>query len=767
MLMEKLMESALLVLRSPNHSESDFMCANIAFAREIISHLSRIVNLSLVLSGQSDEQQYSYFLNGEFEAKIRVVSPTELNKYRADPREARLIDYRPFVDWSFELFEYIRQYHYDLVIFDVFDAPGFIPIRAKRTGLGLQTTVLMSWLTNCHEFVNSQLSETPCNFDPLIIKDQLCFAEKYCCENSDLVLSHTDTILRWVSERQWKIDPARVVRMDDLKVSCPISGPSSLQIQHDRMWDQEPLGLKDSPLVSICVAHYNDGRNLSYLLKSIEQNDYNNFEVIVVDDGSTDIESLKILESLTSEYVSDSWQFIMKEENEGPGPTRNLAVSLARAEFVIFMDSDNLAAKTMISDFVNGILTSGVDCLTCSMVQFRGDGPVPEEADLVERWMPLGGSIALGFYHNFLGDTNFCVKKSVFEALGGFSDILDFLEDWDFLARLVLAGFEMDVIPKGIYFYRLRSGSRFQSDWSRNSIQALRKRLLFSAGHRHEKLVHSILIKAIAENERLRASVWKLDRKIVKTVLKLAAIVSEKHRLILENMTANIYTKLKVGISNSRRLIQYLNPRVGKEYIADDGQNFTTEGKIDSSRFFVRIITDSEHEEQLRRFGLPSSRPIFGFVSELDERSRPLGFLRLAYWMQMFKDNGFFVITGDGPLRDDVLAIAAKYKLSNFKWIPLLERPEQLYAVLSGLVITGAFAQQGSTVMLQALACGVPVFSTDVAESRRVLGLYGSGLVVKHDPERKDFADCFKLWKDNLDIYKTAAMETADLIRKH
>jgi glycosyltransferase involved in cell wall biosynthesis len=135
--------------------------------------------------------------------------------------------------------------------------------------------------------------------------------------------------------------------------------------------------------------------------------------------------------------------------------------------------------------------------------------------------------------------------------------------------------------------------------------------------------------------------------------------------------------------------------------------------------------------------------------------------------MQMFKDNGFFVITGDGPLRDDVLAIAAKYKLSNFKWIPLLERPEQLYAVLSGLVITGAFAQQGSTVMLQALACGVPVFSTDVAESRRVLGLYGSGLVVKHDPERKDFADCFKLWKDNLDIYKTAAMETADLIRKH
>ena len=69
--------------------------------------------------------------------------------------------------------------------------------------------------------------------------------------------------------------------------------------------------------------------------------------------------------------------------------------------------------------------------------------------------------------------------------------------------------------------------------------------------------------------------------------------------------------------------------------------------------------------------------------------------------------------------------------------------------------------------MFEALACGVPVFSTGVGEAKRLLEQYGSGLAVTHDPERKDFAECFKLWKDNLEIYKTAAMETAALIRRN
>jgi glycosyltransferase involved in cell wall biosynthesis len=670
------------------------------------------------------------------------------------------------VDQSAQVYEYISQCNYDIVIFDVFEATGFIPIRCKRTGLGLERTLLVSWLRTCHEFQRNQVLETPDNFDPFMMKEQLDFAEKYCCENSDLVLSHTDTIVKWALEQEWNIDNRRVVPMADLKVGRSLGANRGELIVDDPMQDQEPLGSKESPLVSICVAHYNDGHNLSYLLKSIEQNDYNNFEVIVVDDGSTDKESLRIFESLASEYANDSWQFIMKGKNEGPGPTRNFAVSRASAEFIIFTDSDDLAASTMISDFVKGMLRSGVDCLTCSAVLFRGDCPVAEEAGFIGLSMPLGGCVELVFYPYFFGGTNFCVKKSVFEALSGFSDILGINEDCDFLARLVLAEFEMDVVPKGIYFYRQRSGSRYQITGSSSSMQTLRKKLLVIAGSRYEKLIHSLLLREISENERLRRSVWKLDRKVVKIVLKLSDVISEKHRLIVGNMLASIFRKLYGLRTNTGQFSKVWNLMIGKESKAGHELARAAKNRIDGSLFFVQTLSKLEFENQLTRFELPSNRPIFGFMGGLTEDNRPLGFLRVAYWMQMSEDNSFFIMAGDGELRKIVQTTATRYRLQNFRWIPFVERPEELYAILSGLVITSG-SGRGLTEMFEALACGVPVFSTGVGEAKRLLEQYGSGLAVTHDPERKDFAECFKLWKDNLEIYKTAAMETAALIRRN
>jgi glycosyltransferase involved in cell wall biosynthesis len=134
--------------------------------------------------------------------------------------------------------------------------------------------------------------------------------------------------------------------------------------------------------------------------------------------------------------------------------------------------------------------------------------------------------------------------------------------------------------------------------------------------------------------------------------------------------------------------------------------------------------------------------------------------------MQMSKDDSFFILLGNGAFENEIRTTATKYNLKNFKWIPFLEKPEELYAILSGLVITSQ-VEKTPIEMFEALACGLPVFSADAREAKRVLGKYGSGVVVSHDPQHKDFADCFKFWKSNLEIYKTAAVETAELIQRN
>ncbi len=153
-------------------------------------------------------------------------------------------------------------------------------------------------------------------------------------------------------------------------------------------------------------------------------------------------------------------------------------------------------------------------------------------------------AIEVGFYSNIFGDANFCVKKSVFEKLGGFCGARgEVADDWEFLARLVLAGFSLDVIPKGIFLYRVRQGSWLQSAWLNHSIETLRKRILSNVGPQHGELIYNLLLRTIAENKRLRSATWKLDRRIVKIALKISGIVNEETRVFFRDLIMRLFEK--------------------------------------------------------------------------------------------------------------------------------------------------------------------------------------------------------------------------------
>lgn len=762
------MDKILLVLPPLNVWAADFTQPDLGYAHGLVSFLVEVSNLTVLVPSDVNVGKYDDYLKRDLGPNTKVISLAETDRRGTQPRDARLIDYKPFVNQSSRIYEYISQSDYDCVIFDVFEATGFIPIRAKRTGLGLQKTLLVSWLRSCHEFQRCQILEAPQYPDNFTADLELDFAERYCCQSCDSILTQTDTILKWVVEQEWNFDLRKVVPLADLKTNRSIRPLFEKRSAEDSRQPQDQSKLrKKNPLLSICVAHFNDGRNLQYLLKTVKDNDYENFEVIVVDDASTESESLEIFESLTSEYSSDSWRFIRKDENETQGPTRNFAVMHARGEFIFFLDSDDLAAKTLISDFVTGMLHSGADCLTCPLVFFEGDGETPDNESIIKFWMPLGACVELGIYENPFGGANFCIKKSVFEALGGFcSPRGEVHEDWEFLARLVMAGYEMDVLPKASYFYRVRPGSSLHTARSSISVQKLRSRILDNTGPQHVKYVHDLFLLTMGENDRLKASAWQLDRKIVQTAVKLVDDISEKNRIIIENFRTGIYEKLKaviLGVSRFLDSISFMRLLKGnkKENILN-----STEHKIDISRFFVRSLSDSQLVEKLKSLGLPLDRPIFGLVGEMNQEKGVIGFLRLSYWMQMSKDDSLFILLGNRAFENEIRTTATKYNLRNFKWIPFVERPEELYAILSGLVITSQ-VEKAPIEMFEALASGLPVFSTDVGEAKRVLRKYGSGVVVSYDPQHKDFADCFNFWKSNLEIYKTAAMETAGLIQRN
>ncbi len=239
--------------------------------------------------------------------------------------------------------------------------------------------------------------------------------------------------------------------------------------------------------IAICIPYFNHGKYLPQLLQALETQTIQNFDVVVVNDGSTDTISTQIFAEMAGKYREYGWKFISNAENLGVSETRNIAASKSNTDYLIFVDADNVPAPNMVERFGAAIKNSDDDCLTCYLHSFEGDD-LPYELTndsediaklkLVKSplylYMPLGNCPELGMFANIFGDANLIIKRQTFAEVGGFTTqkkhhrYLGY-EDYELLARLSLMGYKLDVIPEFLFFYRhlpnslMRRTSRFQN----------------------------------------------------------------------------------------------------------------------------------------------------------------------------------------------------------------------------------------------------------------------------------------------------------------
>ncbi len=88
------------------------------------------------------------------------------------------------------------------------------------------------------------------------------------------------------------------------------------------------------PVVSVIIPAYNSAASLSRAIDSVLAQTYRSFEVIIIDDGSTD---------QTREVIADYWDSVrsLYQENRGPGAARNAGIEIARGQYLVFLDADD------------------------------------------------------------------------------------------------------------------------------------------------------------------------------------------------------------------------------------------------------------------------------------------------------------------------------------------------------------------------------------------------------------------------------------------
>jgi glycosyltransferase involved in cell wall biosynthesis len=163
--------------------------------------------------------------------------------------------------------------------------------------------------------------------------------------------------------------------------------------------------------VSVIVPAYNAQHTIGHTLKALIEQDFaEQFEIITVDDGSTD-QTANVIRSFASvRYVHQS--------NAGPASARNQGARLAQGEFLAFTDSDCIPQKDWLTCLVQGFIQPEVGVV---MGSYGIANPHNLLAWCVHKEILFRHQHLLSDFPKVFGSYNFCVKKSVFEKAGGFN----------------------------------------------------------------------------------------------------------------------------------------------------------------------------------------------------------------------------------------------------------------------------------------------------------------------------------------------------------
>ncbi|WP_410072600.1 glycosyltransferase family 2 protein [Anaerostipes sp.] len=117
--------------------------------------------------------------------------------------------------------------------------------------------------------------------------------------------------------------------------------------------------------LSVIMPVYNGEQYLNYSIQSVLNQTYKDYELILVDDGSTD-HSLEICEKYQSK---DKRIRVISQENKGISGARNAGIDIATGEYITFMDSDDVIQPKMYEIMLNHMVSDGLDLIMCGAVR--------------------------------------------------------------------------------------------------------------------------------------------------------------------------------------------------------------------------------------------------------------------------------------------------------------------------------------------------------------------------------------------------------------
>lgn len=270
------------------------------------------------------------------------------------------------------------------------------------------------------------------------------------------------------------------------------------------------------PKLSVIIPVYNVQGYLQECVESILGQDYENIEILLIDDGSTDLSGQMI-----DSFLHDSRVITIHQTNKGVSAARNNCLKLATGDYYSFIDPDDFVDGNMFSSMVDRLEETACDLAICGFKYCRDDGTHIREDSLPEGVFDRKDLISsmYGMPNVFHGSMcNKVFKKEVIQGLR-FDEKVAIGEDWLILYEVYLRAKRAAAMRDCFYTVRIRDHSSTRTKKAQLYVEKVKTylRLYEYAGNQSKEVqkqaAEKILDTCVANKEEIKR--YEYNRKCI------------------------------------------------------------------------------------------------------------------------------------------------------------------------------------------------------------------------------------------------------------
>ena len=254
-----------------------------------------------------------------------------------------------------------------------------------------------------------------------------------------------------------------------------------------------------SPRISVLMPCFNHGAFIGEAIQSVRDQTFADWEIVVVDDGSRDPQTIGVLRDLRAPGIT-----VLRTENRGLPAARNFAASHAAGALFSALDADDRLAPEWFERAVALLDSQPHVSFVSHWLQTFGDE--------TWTWTPTSCELPALLARNTVNGPAL-VRREAFETIGGYDESMRHgCEDWDFWLRLVERGCCGAIIPEVLFYYRRHASSMSRTMTAGDAYERALSTLVRKHQASYRAHLVDVLLAGTAESFHLQQETAEMQR---------------------------------------------------------------------------------------------------------------------------------------------------------------------------------------------------------------------------------------------------------------